>query len=80
MSKTEMIKDRLKNVMLSDRVASVESLLRVLKSDVISLLSNYMYIENEDVQLTLDAEANGEFKVNIQAKTNRLIDAGKMID
>ena len=77
---SEWIKDRLQSVMMTDRVSGIETLLTVLRSDIYGLLENYMYITPDDVELVLDAEADGNFTLHITARTGHLIDPGKLLD
>lgn len=77
---SEMIKDRLKNVMITDRVSNIENLLTILKSDLYSLCSNYMYMKPENLHVVLDADSEGGYEFTFKVFTDHLIDAGKMID
>lgn len=76
---TQKIKNRLKEVMLNDRLGKIETLLTVVKSDAEILLSNYMVLEKGELEVIAEEKANGTFEVVIVAKTKRLIEVGKMI-
>ena len=76
---SEIIKERLKQVMLQDRVGGVETLLTILKSDATALLSNYMALESGIVEITAEILESGGYEFVIKARTNRLIAPGRMI-
>ena len=76
---SELIKERLKQVMLSDRIGGFETLLTVLKSDLVGLLSNYMSLQADAVGIVLDLEADGTYTFSLTARTDRLIEPGRMI-
>ena len=76
----ELINNRLKSLMLSDRVEGLETILTVIKSDAFLMLSNYMLLENGAIKLELDISDDGQYHLAIKATTNRLIHPGKMID
>jgi len=75
----ENIKNRLKSLVLSDRIDGLETLLTVLKSDIKILLSNYMTLDGDSVKLVLDIAPDGKYHFCVNATTARLIDPGKMI-
>jgi len=75
----ELIKERLKNVMMGDRIEGFETLLTVLKSDLSVLLGNYMHLGAEGLKIQLEVKDNGEYILNITASTDRLIEPGKML-
>lgn len=80
MNKNEQIVNRLKNVMLADRSMSAESYLRIVRSDLYMLLNNYMVLEKEDLETSLETDETGMFYLTVRAKTPRLIDAGRCVD
>ncbi|MCL2847362.1 MAG: cell division topological specificity factor MinE [Firmicutes bacterium] len=75
----ENIKNRLKSLVLSDRIEGLDTLLAVLNSDIKALLANYMILEQGNVKLVLEIADDGKYHFNITVITNRLIDPGKMI-
>ena len=78
---SELIKERMRQVMLQDRVSGIETLLAVLKSDITALLSNYMALDFNAVEITADTFESdlGVYEFVIKARTNRLIAPGRMI-
>ncbi|MCL2796688.1 MAG: cell division topological specificity factor MinE [Firmicutes bacterium] len=78
---SELIKERMRQVMLADRVSGIETLLTVLKSDVTAVLSNYMALDFNAVEITADTDESdsGGYEFTIKVRTNRLIAPGRMI-
>jgi len=75
----ERIKQRLKSVMMGDRVDGLEALLTVLQSDLHVLLGNYMHLKPDSIKLQLEVAQHNVFHLSIQTSADRLIDVGKMI-
>ena len=76
---SELIKERLGQVMLQDRIGNLETLLTVLKSDITMLLSNYMVLSAGAVEIILDASESGSYEFMIKAHSDRLINPGRML-
>lgn len=79
LTNSQKIKNRLKEVMLNDRLGKIETLLTVVKSDAEQLLSNYMVLEKGEIDVIMEEKLDGTYELSIVAKTKRLIDVGKMI-
>ena len=76
----EQIKNRLKTLMLSDKIEGYETLMLVLRSDLMAIFSSYMILDSKDsLKLSLDIREDGKYYFNINAIANRIIDPGKMI-
>lgn len=73
------VKQRLKKVVMEDKVSAIESMLRVLKSEQYRLLTNYMYLGADDLKVYIDITENGEYILTVKAVTDRLIDIGRML-
>ena len=78
---SELIKERLAQVMLQDRVSGIETLLTILKSDLTALLSNYMALDFNAVEITAEMSDSGSggYEFVVKVRTNRLINPGRMI-
>ena len=74
-----LIKDRLHRVVQEDRRPGIETLLTVLKSDISGVLSNYMSLGADALEIFLDTFENGDYEFTFKARTGRIIEAGKMI-
>ena len=72
------VRQRLKKVVMEDKVSAIENMLRVLKSDQYKLLTNYMYL-NADLKVYIDITENGDYILTVKAVTDRLIDIGRML-
>jgi len=76
----DLIKERLNRVMLSDKVEGLETMLTALKADLKTLLSDYMALADDSLKLELEVLSNNNgYQFNITAKTNRLIEIGRML-
>lgn len=79
MTQAERMKNRLKGVRVTDKVTQIENMLALLKSEVYKLLTNYMYLSVENLNVYIDVTPNGEYVLTVKAGTDRLIDIGKML-
>ena len=79
MKQSELIKDRLKQAVLQRNTVGAETLLRVLKSDLTVLFSDYMSLEQGAVEIVLEATPDGKYEFTVKAKADRLIETGRMI-
>ncbi len=76
-SSKEIAKDRLKLVLIHDRVNCSTQLLEMLKVDIIRVISNYMEIDEEDLDIQISqtsSETNGSVPMlcaNIPIKAMR---------
>ena len=73
------VRQRLKKVVMEDKVSAIENMLRVLKSDQYKLLANYMYLNADDLKVYIDITENGDYILTVKAVTDRLIDIGRML-
>ena len=73
------VRQRLKKVVMEDKVSAIENMLRVLKSDQYKLLTNYMYLNADDLKVYIDITENGDYILTVKAMTDRLIDIGRML-
>ena len=71
------VRQRLKKVVMEDKVSAIENMLRVLKSDQYKLLTNYMYLNADDLKVYITE--NGDYILTVRAVTDRLIDIGRML-
>ena len=61
------------------RIADIENSLRIMKAEMYKLLTNYMYLSREDLTVYVDVTDDGEFILNVRARTKRCIGTGKYI-
>ncbi|MGN0771889.1 MAG: cell division topological specificity factor MinE [Christensenellales bacterium] len=69
-NKNEAI-NRLKKVLLQDKVYSYEGFLKILKGDIYSLMSCYMTVK-EDVDVDFEIDDEGDCTFCIKVKANNL--------
>lgn len=71
--------ERLKKVVVNDKIGAIESMLRALKSEQYKLLTNYMYLNPDRLKVYIDILENGEYALTVRAVTDRLIDIGRVL-
>ncbi len=71
--------ERLKKVVVNDKIGAIESMLRALKSEQYKLLTNYMYLNADRLKVYIDILENGEYALTVRAVTDRLIDIGSVL-
>lgn len=64
--------ERLRRVLLSDKIKSYEGFLRVLKGDVYALLQCYMSLDPQDVDVHLSTDEEGAYRFVIEARANHI--------
>ncbi len=79
MAVKSQVKQRIKTVVMEDKLSAIESMLRVLKSDIYKLLTNYMYLSRDGLNVYIDITENGEYILSVKAETDRLIDIGRVL-
>ena len=63
-----------------DKVRMIENMLRVIKSEQYRLLTDFMYLSVEDLDVYVDVTSRGEYVFTVRAVTDRLIDIGRALD
>ncbi len=79
MAKTRTAKERLGSIVINDKISAIESMLTVLKSETYKLLTNFMYLNEQDLKVYIDLTSNGEYLLSIRAVTDKLIDVGRLL-
>ncbi len=62
-----------------EQVAEIENMLHVLKVEQYRLLTNYLYLNPDDLNLYVDVTDNGEYVLTVRAVTDKLIDVGRVL-
>lgn len=75
----ESAKDRLKKIRINDTVTEIEGMLKTLKNEEYKLLTDFMTLSFEDLDLYIDITKSGDYVLTIKAISNKLIDIGKII-
>ena len=71
--------ERLRKVVVNDKIGAIESMLRAMKSEQYKLLTNYMYLNPDRIKVYIDILENGEYALTVRAVTDRLIDIGRVL-
>lgn len=64
--------NRLKNILLKDKNDNPFQIINVLKSDLMLLLSNYMDIKSDLIDVDISVLENGSYKLIVEAYSKRL--------
>ena len=73
-------KTRLKSLAYSEKVTAIENMLSVLKSEQYRLLTDFMYLNPQDLKVYVDLTERGEYVLTIKAISDCLIDIGRLLD
>ena len=75
----EVAKDRLKLLLISDRVNCSPDMMEAIKNDIINVISKYMEIDNEnlDIQITQTESEDGHGTVPMLCANNPVRDMKK---
>ena len=68
--KSELV--RLKNILYKDSFGSLNDSYEILKADIIKLLQSYFDIEDNDVELVITSDENGEISISLSGKAKRV--------
>lgn len=66
------MKERMVNMLISDKHFELNSLKSVLKNDLYYLLNNYFLISPNDVEICLDVDEKGDYIFDCKIITSRL--------
>lgn len=69
--------NRLKKLLMQDKVNTPDRLTDVLKSDVYSVMKNYMELRPDDIKILIDADDKG-YHVIVSARTHRFRQIGML--
>lgn len=71
MNENRQALQRLRNVLLQDKIQSYEGFLRVLRGDLFALLQCYMHIVG-DVDVALDPIEDDRFRLRVELKADHI--------
>ena len=55
----KIAKDRLQLVLIRDRLSTTPEMLEMLKSDILQVLSKYMELDDDDLEIDMDSTVDG---------------------
>lgn len=67
--------ERVKRIVEQDAVGAVRAVMRVVESDVVSLLSDFMSVRHADFDV--ESDGNGGYVITIKAEADRFFDMGR---
>ena len=77
--RVESAKERLRKIRINDTVTEIEGMLKTLKNEEYKLLTDFMTLSFEDLDVYMDITKNGEYVLTVKAVSRKLIDIGKII-
>jgi hypothetical protein len=77
--RVESAKERLRKIRINDTVTEIEGMLKTLKNEEYKLLTDFMTLSFDDLDLYVDITKNGEYILTVKAVSRKLIDIGKII-
>ncbi len=75
----DLTKDRTKKVLYADKLISPNMFRQTLKLEVFSVLSQFMELNLEEVNLSIMVDPTGKYKINIVAQSNKIKPVGQII-
>ena len=69
--KADFAADRLKNILIKDKVKAQQGFIDVLKGDLFRLLNDYFELSS-DIYVDLELSDRGDFGVYVSVKANRI--------
>ena len=67
---------RINKVLISDKYVNPESLVNVMKSDLISVISSYLEFDKSNVMVALEVNRDGEYDFMLRVNAKRLKNLG----
>ena len=77
--RVESAKERLRKIRINDTVTEIEGMLKTLKNEQYKLLTDFMTLSFEDLDVYMDITKNGDYVLTVKAVSRKLIDIGKII-
>lgn len=73
MKESQIAVERLKKVILRDKIECYEGVVRVLKGDLVNLLSCYFGLNGDEVQVNLEVNENGRYCLSCFLEADSII-------
>jgi len=67
-----LCENRLRQVLYNDKKENPHKVLNIIKSEILYVLKNYMEIKAEDMDIIINIDEFGSYKLEIKASINRL--------
>lgn len=72
MKESKIAAERLKKVLLGDKIKSYEGFVRVLRGDLYALLQCYMTLDRQDVDVNFSTDDDGAYRIVIEARATHI--------
>ena len=63
---------RLNNLIKADKKDNPEKIIKLVKSEIVFVLKNYMDIKYDDVKLDIGIDNNGKYLINFSGEVSRI--------
>lgn len=77
MRKAKIAGERLKQVLLKDRIDAPDNIIDVLKSDMFDALSNFFDINPSSLNVKIEADDTGVYNLTVKARAFRVYNNSK---
>lgn len=78
-TRVESARERLRKVRINDTIGEIESMLKTVKNEQYKLLTDFMTLSFNDLDVYMDITKSGEYVLTVKAVSTKLIDIGKII-
>ncbi len=78
-TRIESAKERLRKVRINDTIGEIEGMLKTVKNEQYKLLTDFMTLSYDDLDVYMDITKEGEYVLTVKAISSKLIDIGKII-
>ncbi len=75
----DQVKSRAKEVLFADKLVSPNMFKETLRLECFNMLSQFMEIEPNNLKMAILVSETGEFKIKIEATTNRIRPVGMIV-
>lgn len=78
-TRIESAKERLRKVRINETIGEIEGMLKTVKNEQYKLLTDFMTLSYDDLDVYMDITKSGEYVLTVKAVSTKLIDIGKFI-
>lgn len=75
----DAVANRTKKVLYADKLISPNMFRQTIKLEVYSVLSQFMTLDINDVNLSIMVDPTGKYKISILAQTNQIKPVGQIV-
>ena len=69
---TKYLNSRIKNIILIDKKDNPKKILKVIKSEIINVIGNYMQVSDDNVCMDIIINRDGFYELRLRAISNKI--------